>query len=99
MQPDIVGASRSRENWRINPEISGGGYFFDLACHQLDILDFLFGPIQDAHGFACNQADMYPAEDIVAGSFYFGKGIYGPGSLVFYHFENFGQGTDYHCRQ
>ena len=31
--------------WRVVPEISGGGYFFDLASHQLDYLDHLLGPI------------------------------------------------------
>src|SRR5258706_8040368 len=56
LHPDIVGASKSAGNWRIFPEIAGGGYFFDLACHQLDILDFLFGPILDANGYSVNQA-------------------------------------------
>mmetsp|Transcript_2439 Transcript_2439/g.4443 ORF Transcript_2439/g.4443 Transcript_2439/m.4443 type:complete len:355 (+) Transcript_2439:131-1195(+) len=31
------------DNWRLNPSISGGGYFHDLAPHQLDILIYLFG--------------------------------------------------------
>ena len=30
--------------WRVIPEISGGGLFFDLASHQLDFLDYLLGP-------------------------------------------------------
>jgi predicted dehydrogenase len=83
MHPDILGANGSKSNWRILPEISGGGYFFDLACHQLDILDFLFGPIQEARGFAFNQANQYAAEDIVAGSFYFNNKIIGQGNWCF----------------
>jgi predicted dehydrogenase len=83
LQPDIVGASKSADNWRISPEIAGGGYFFDLACHQLDILDFLFGPIRGAHGYAFNQAGLYPAEDIVVGSFYFENGMIGQGTWCF----------------
>lgn len=83
LQPNIVGASKSADNWRIFPEIAGGGYFFDLACHQLDILDFLFGPVQHANGFAVNQADLYPAEDIVVGSFCFEHGIMGQGTWCF----------------
>ena len=83
LQPNIVGASKSADNWRIFPEIAGGGYFFDLACHQLDILDFLFGPIRHASGFAVNQADLYPAEDIVVGSFCFENGIMGQGTWCF----------------
>ncbi|MEK6782159.1 MAG: Gfo/Idh/MocA family oxidoreductase [Bacteroidota bacterium] len=83
IQPDIVGASGSKANWRIFPKIAGGGYFYDLACHQLDILDFLFGPIQDALGFSSNQAHHYPAEDIVVGSFHFKNGIMGQGNWCF----------------
>jgi predicted dehydrogenase len=33
----------SASNWRLNPLISGGGYFHDLAPHQLDILVHFFG--------------------------------------------------------
>ncbi len=83
LQPDIVGASKSKDNWRIFPEIAGGGYFFDLACHQLDILDFLFGPVEQAAGYSVNQAGTYPAEDIVVGSFHFQNGIMGQGTWCF----------------
>ena len=51
--------------WRVKPEISGGGYFVDLAPHQLDFLDYLFGPIVNPWGIARNQANLYEAEDIV----------------------------------
>jgi predicted dehydrogenase len=82
-QPDIVWASGHNDNWRIVPEISGGGYFFDLASHQLDMMDFLFGPVQEAHGVARNQAHLYTAEDIVLGTFNFGNGIVGHGTWCF----------------
>jgi predicted dehydrogenase len=29
--------------WRVIPEKAGGGLFFDLAAHQLDILDEMVG--------------------------------------------------------
>lgn len=83
LHPDIVGASESENNWRIFPEIAGGGYFYDLASHQLDFLDYLFGPVLDAKGFAHNQAGLYPAEDIVSGSFYFENGVIGQGTWCF----------------
>jgi predicted dehydrogenase len=38
--------------WRVDPERSGGGFFFEGACHTFDILDFLFGPIVDVRAFA-----------------------------------------------
>jgi predicted dehydrogenase len=83
LKPDIVGASGNKENWRVFPEIAGGGYFYDLASHQLDFLDYLFGPVVEAKGFAHNQAGLYPAEDIVSGSFYFENGVVGQGTWCF----------------
>lgn len=83
LHPDIVGASKSKDNWRVFPEIAGGGYFYDLASHQLDFLDYLFGPVIDAKGFAQNQAGLYPAEDMVSGSFYFKNGVVGQGTWCF----------------
>jgi len=70
-------------NWRIDPKLAGGGYFYDLASHQLDFLDFLFGPIIRARGISENQAGQYPAEDIVTASFKFASGVVGSGSWCF----------------
>lgn len=83
LEPDIIGASRQAGNWRIQPEVAGGGYFYDLAAHQLDFLDFLFGPVGEAWGIALNQAGRYPAEDIVAGTFRFENGVLGQGLWCF----------------
>jgi predicted dehydrogenase len=69
--------------WRVKPNISGGGYFFDLASHTLDILDFYFGPIASAHGYAGNQMGLYDAEDIVSANFVFKNGIMGSGMWCF----------------
>lgn len=63
--------------WRVIPEISGGGLFFDLGSHQLDILDHFFGPIEFVNGIAENQADLYPGEDIVCANFRFKSGVIG----------------------
>ena len=41
---------RANPPWRVVPSIAGGGLFFDLASHQFDLLDFLFGPIKEARG-------------------------------------------------
>ncbi|MHA7130188.1 Gfo/Idh/MocA family protein [Algoriphagus namhaensis] len=80
--------ANSETNWRVIPEIAGGGYFFDLASHQLDLLDFFFGPIADASGFATNQGKAYPAEDLVVGSFAFESGLLGSGNWCFTADEN-----------
>lgn len=71
------------QSWHVNPDIAGGGYFFDLASHQLDYLDFLFGPIVQVYGIAVNQAGYYKAEDTVTGTFLFGNGVIGTGTWCF----------------
>ena len=77
------GIIKDENDWRIIPEIAGGGYFYDLACHQLDALDFLFGPIVKANGIAANQSGLYRAEDITTGSFVFENGVLGNGIWAF----------------
>ncbi|MFD2627544.1 Gfo/Idh/MocA family protein [Oceanobacillus kapialis] len=74
--------------WRLQPALSGGGLFFDLASHTLDMLDFLLGPIKDVQGIASNQAGYYKAEDIVTGTYQFHSGVHGVGSWCFSAFEN-----------
>lgn len=69
--------------WRLKPEVSGGGLFFDLASHQLDLLDYIFGPITEAQGKAANQAGLYAAEDIVTATFAFNSGVVGTGVWCF----------------
>jgi predicted dehydrogenase len=69
--------------WRVIPEIAGGGYFFDLGSHQLDFLDYVFGPIVSVHGHAANQAGWYLAEDIVCASLTFESGVLGSGIWCF----------------
>jgi predicted dehydrogenase len=70
-------------SWRVDPEISGGGHFFDLASHQLDYLDFLFGPVQKVKSVVLNQAGHYRAEDFVSAEFVFTKNIVATGTWCF----------------
>lgn len=70
-------------HWHVKPEISGGGHFIDLASHQLDFLDFLFGPVIKVNGIAANIAGYYEAEDTVTASFLFGNGVIGSGNWSF----------------
>ncbi|MDA1142079.1 MAG: Gfo/Idh/MocA family oxidoreductase [Planctomycetota bacterium] len=69
--------------WRVKPEIAGGGIYSDLACHTLDILQFFLGPIQKVSGFATNQGGFYEAEDTVTGTFLFENGTPGVGAWSF----------------
>lgn len=85
LDPDIVANSTSAMpvNWRTNPKVSGGGYFFDLAAHQLDYLDYVLGPIKTVQGYADNQAGKYQAADIISSSFVFKNEIVGSGIWCF----------------
>jgi len=75
--------------WRVIPEISGGGEFMDLASHTLDVLDYILGPIDEAIGYADNQAKLYEAEDVVAASLSFASGVKGTGIWSFSSFSNY----------
>lgn len=74
--------------WRLQPDISGGGYFYDLAPHQLDLLQDIFGVITRAHGYPANRAHLYEAEDTVSACFFFESGIPGSGSWCFVGHES-----------
>jgi predicted dehydrogenase len=69
--------------WRVIPDIAGAGHFFDLASHQLDYLDFLFGPVKKVSSVAVNHAGLYRAEDFVSASFVFEGNIIGTGIWSF----------------
>ncbi|MBR6339284.1 MAG: Gfo/Idh/MocA family oxidoreductase [Alloprevotella sp.] len=69
--------------WRVQPDIAGGGYFYDLAPHQIDLLQELFGPIIEAEGYKANRGGLYPTEDSVSASFRFADGLPGSGSWCF----------------
>ncbi len=56
-QPDQV--------WRLDPSVAGGGYFVDLGSHQINLLQFLFGPVASHRSFVRNKAGLYEVEDFV----------------------------------
>ncbi|MCR4918277.1 MAG: Gfo/Idh/MocA family oxidoreductase [Prevotella sp.] len=74
--------------WRLVPDISGGGYFYDLAPHQMDFLQHLFGVIIEARGICSNRAGLYQPEDSVAAIFEFEDGLPGSGSWSFVGHES-----------
>jgi predicted dehydrogenase len=56
-----------KTKWRVDPVVSGGGLFHDLAPHQLDLMLYFFGPVEHASGIATNHGGIYPADDFVSG--------------------------------
>lgn len=69
--------------WRVKKEIAGAGYFYDLASHQLDFLDFLFGEITAATGKTANVAGLYEVEDTVDAEWKHKNGVIGVGHWEF----------------
>lgn len=74
--------------WRLQPDIAGGGYFYDLAPHQLDLLQLFFGVIIEARGICANRGGIYSAEDSVSAVFRFESGLPGSGSWCFVAHES-----------
>ncbi|NDW11304.1 gfo/Idh/MocA family oxidoreductase [Bacteroides sp. 214] len=69
--------------WRVQPDIAGGGYFYDLAPHQIDLLQEMFGYILAADGYKSNRGGLYKAEDTLSACFQFENGLVGSGSWCF----------------
>ena len=74
--------------WRLQPDIAGAGYFYDLAPHQLDLLQWMFGVIIEARGICANRGGLYAAEDSVSAVFEFENGLPGSGSWCFVAHES-----------
>jgi len=80
-KPDLVADSET--NWRVQPELSGGGYFHDLAPHQLDLMLYYFGETEKYQGYSLNQSGLYPADDHVCGEIVFKNKVVVNGSWSF----------------
>ncbi|MFA6960014.1 MAG: Gfo/Idh/MocA family oxidoreductase [Opitutaceae bacterium] len=66
--------------WRLDAAHAGAGLFLDLGSHALDLLDYLFGPLESVQGYAANLATPLPVEDSVVMSFSTATGV--PGSAA-----------------
>lgn len=86
--PRDLDYNRTNLPWRVQPDIAGGGYFYDLAPHQIDLLQEMFGPIIEAEGFKANRGGLYATEDTVSACFRFEDGLPGSGSWCFVAHES-----------
>jgi len=69
--------------WRLDTTVAGGGLFHDLAPHQLDLIYYFFGAVENASGISVNQSHLYNADDVVAGNILFKNGVVFSGSWCF----------------
>lgn len=86
--PSELDYNKDNLPWRVQPDISGGGYFYDLAPHQLDLLQDMFGCILEASGCKNNCSGLYDAEDTLSACFRFQNGLVGSGSWCFVAHES-----------
>lgn len=63
--------------WLYNTELSGGGKFYDIAPHSIDIMVYLLGNFTQINGIATNNNKEYSVEDIVVMSFKTDIGVVG----------------------
>ncbi|WP_412465422.1 Gfo/Idh/MocA family protein [Pedobacter sp. KLB.chiD] len=81
--PNPALVAKTTDNWRINPTISGGGLFHDLAPHQLDLMTYYFGAVRNAMGLATRQQVNTKADDLVVGNILFESGVVFSGNWCF----------------
>ncbi len=74
--------------WRVNPVISGGGKFLDMAVHVLDCLEFYFGEMEMLTGIVENKGGYYEADDTVVANFKFKNGVVGNGTWCYVADDN-----------
>jgi predicted dehydrogenase len=58
-----------KKNWALDVAVSGGGHFYGLAGHMLDLFDFWFGPLEYQGSVVKNAIPGHDAEDAVSLSF------------------------------
>ena len=63
------------DGWRYQPEISGGGLFWDLGSHALDLFDWWLGPLGSIQGHALKRSEASPVEELVAMTAVSGTGV------------------------
>lgn len=78
----------SKYAWRVDPAISGGGLFYDIAPHQLDMLVHIFGKVKLANGLSAGTNKLYAAADNVSGNMLFENGVFFNGIWCFDIGEN-----------
>jgi len=71
------------DTWRVNPTISGGGLFHDLAPHQLDLMLYFFGKPKSVKGNSFNRGKNYQADDFVTADIIFENNVQFKGTWDF----------------
>ena len=73
----VFDPKEAQTKWLYNPVLSGGGKFYDIAPHTVDIFQFLFGEIKTVSGSAVNLDMGCPLENLVEMDVTTEQGIHG----------------------
>jgi predicted dehydrogenase len=84
-QSNII--AQTETNWRIDPFVSGGGLFYDLAPHQLDLMLYFFGKARRVSGISFNASGLYNADDVASGQILFESNCLFNGSWCFTSYD------------
>ncbi len=79
---------KGQKDWTYNPKLSGGGKFFDIAPHAIDLLIFLFGEFNNISSRAINSTITPNVEDVVVFSFGTQSGAIGTANFNMVSKEN-----------
>jgi predicted dehydrogenase len=79
--------AQTETNWRIDPSVSGGGLFYDLAPHQLDLMMYFFGRANKVSGLSFNASGYYNADDTASGQVLFESNVLFNGAWCFTSYE------------
>ncbi|ANE51526.1 Gfo/Idh/MocA family protein [Flavisolibacter tropicus] len=84
LQPHRDNKIASTEDpWRYHPAISGGGLFYDLAPHQLDLMLYFLGTPEKVSGLSVNASKLYGADDTTIGQALFPNNVLFNGTWSF----------------
>lgn len=81
-------STQAQDDWRVNPALSGGGLFHDLAPHQLDLMCWFFGEPLWTNGKSFNQDKVGPAPDVTTLDAVFPSDILLRGTWAFHVHES-----------
>lgn len=70
-----LASGEAARSWRFNRTLAGGGLFYDMGSHAVDLLDFLFGPVEQARGMTMNTGGAYEVEDVTVAMFRMASGV------------------------
>ena len=88
-------SSLLNHKWLYNIELSGGGRFFDIAPHLIDLLVFFLGNFESVYSVVSNNCQHYNTEDVVSFNFKTSSNVIGTVNFNFISSRRFDLMTIY----